>query len=97
MEEDIEVENQYYSGEEIEELKKIFDIFDREKSGVIGIEDIKEIMRQIGKDSARSREILYGVTDKKTTSINFVQFIDLLERIEVSLATQPSEPLEVIS
>ena len=35
MEEDIELDNQYYSGEEIEELKKIFDIFDRNKSGLI--------------------------------------------------------------
>jgi Ca2+-binding EF-hand superfamily protein len=52
MDNDIEVISKHYQEEELESLKGIFDIFDRDETGFIDISDMQEIMEKIGKNPA---------------------------------------------
>ena len=39
-----------FSDEEVQNLKEIFDLFDKEKQGTINIKDLESIMQSLNKD-----------------------------------------------
>ena len=47
-----------YSEEEVENFRCIFEMFDKEKTGFIGIPDLQTIMRSLGRDPNEAMELL---------------------------------------
>lgn len=85
MDNEIEVESRHYQQEELESLRNIFDIFDRDQSGFIEAADMNEIMEKIGKNPDDAAQILATVDPNNDGRISFQEFVTLLEQIELSL------------
>lgn len=47
-----------FSDEEIQNLREIFDLFDKEKSGSINIKDLEAIMQSLQRDAQEAKDLL---------------------------------------
>ena len=59
----------------MQNLKEIFDLFDKEKNQTINVKDLETIMGSLQRDPAEVREFI----DDLGQEISFDQFIDLIE------------------
>lgn len=71
--------------EEIENFKKLFDIFDKDGSGAIDVSDMEQVMEQLGKDPARARSLLDEIDPNHDGKIGFDEYLKMLSSIEKEL------------
>ena len=50
-----------YSKEEIENFRCIFDMFDKDKTGFVDIQDLQTIMKSLGRDPNEAEELVEGL------------------------------------
>jgi Ca2+-binding EF-hand superfamily protein len=62
----------------VQNLREIFDLFDKEKNGVIDSNDLETIMGSLQRDPAEVRDYI----DQLGEQISFEQFIDLMQQVE---------------
>ena len=75
----------------MQNLKEIFDLFDKEKNQTINVKDLETIMGSLQRDPAEVREFIYDLGQE----ISFDQFIDLMQKIENRIVhNQENEQLE---
>ncbi len=75
----------------MQNLKEIFDLFDKEKNQTINVKDLETIMGSLQRDPAEVREFI----DDLGQEISFDQFIDLMQKIENRIVhNQENEQLE---
>ena len=75
----------------MQNLKEIFDLFDKEKNQTINVKDLVTIMGSLQRDPAEVREFI----DDLGQEISFDQFIDLMQKIENRIVhNQENEQLE---
>ena len=83
-----------YTEEDIENLRKIFSLFDKENEGMIAISDMHELMQNLGKTKKEAAAIVNVIDVNHDSKIEFNEFVQLLSSIERSL--QSSDPLQEI-
>lgn len=74
-----------YSAEEIENFKTLFDIFDKNQSGAIDLQDMEQVMDQLGKDPARAQALLDNIDPNHDGRIGFSEFLQMLSDVEKEL------------
>ena len=79
-----------YNEEDIANLRKIFDLFDKDSSGVIEIADMHELMQSLGKSRTEAQAIVEAIDASEEDRISFQEFIHLLSKIETSLNADDS-------
>ncbi len=62
----------------MQNLREIFDLFDKQKNGVIDSTDLETIMGSLQRDPAEVRDYI----DQLGEQISFEQFIDLMQQVE---------------
>ena len=73
-----------FTEDEIQNLRDIFDLFDKEKTGRIDMRDLEAIMTSLQRDPAEARLLLNanqeaaGSLDEKQ-SVSFEEFINLMQ------------------
>ena len=77
-----------YSPEEIENFKTLFDIFDKDQSGAIDLQDMEQVMEQLGKDPAKAKGLLDDIDPNHDGRIGFDEFLQMLSDVEKELATE---------
>ena len=80
-----------FSPEEIENLKEIFFLFDKEKAGCIKTTDLEAIMQSLQRDPNEAKTFLKEIRqnsgiDEDSENISFDEFIKLMEQVENKLA-----------
>ena len=80
-----------FSPEEIENLKEIFFLFDKEKQGAIKLSDLEAIMQSLQRDPEEAKQLLSHIRqingmDESNENISFDEFIKLMEQVENKLA-----------
>jgi Ca2+-binding protein (EF-Hand superfamily) len=74
-----------YSTEEIENFKKLFDIFDKDNSGTIDVSDMEQVVQQLGKDPARAKSLLDEIDPNHEGKIGFEEYLKMLADLEKEL------------
>ena len=74
-----------YTEEDIDNLRKIFSLFDKENEGMIAISDMHELMQNLGKTKQEARVIVNAIDVNHDSKIEFEEFVQLLSSIEKSL------------
>ena len=92
----MESEELPYDEADVENLHKIFSLFDKDNSGMIDLADMHELMQSLGKTKSEARAIVSAVDADSDDKITFEEFIQLLAKIENSLGAQPRDPLDTI-
>lgn len=85
-----------YSSEEIENFRCIFEMFDKERQGFIGVPDLQTIMRSLGRDPNEAGELmttleLTAANEDSDGRINFEDFLKLMKNLENRLVTGGGE------
>jgi EF-hand domain pair len=80
-----------YSTEEIENFKKLFDIFDKDNSGSIEISDMEQVIEQLGKDPARAKSLLDEIDPNHEGKIGFDDYIKMISDLEKELGDSAPE------
>lgn len=80
------VEQNSFTEEEIQSLKDIFDLFDREKNGRIEMKDLDAIMLSLQRDPKEAKEILKQLDPNHEDFITFSEFMLLMQNIENKIA-----------
>lgn len=82
-----------YSEEEIENFKCIFEMFDKERQGFIGVPDLQTIMRSLGRDPNEASELMqsHDVAADSDGRINFEDFLKLMKSLENRLVSGGGE------
>lgn len=81
---------QQFTEDEVQNLREIFDLFDKEKSGQIAAKDLETIMGSLQRDPAEVREFIEGLAPDGT--ITFDDFIQLMQSIENKIVNSDHQP-----
>ena len=74
-----------FNEEEMQHLKDIFDLFDKDKAGAIEINDLEAIMSSLNRNPAEARAILEQVKPADPDHLNFDEFVNLISQVEQKL------------
>ena len=80
----------YYSREEIENFKCIFDMFDAEKSGSVDTEHLQTILKCLGRDPSESEDLLKGFKPG-VSKLTFAEFLVIMKNLENRLVVGQQE------
>lgn len=81
-------EAQRFSDDEVQNLREIFDLFDKEKQGQIDAKDLETIMGSLQRDPSEVQDFV----DQLGEFITFEQFIDLMQNIENKIVNSGEQP-----
>lgn len=85
-----------YSEDEINNLKQLFDIFDKDQTGTIELSDMEQVMTNLGKDPTEAESILKEIDPENDNRVSFDQFLRMLAEMEKRLrADSPKLPHEL--
>jgi Ca2+-binding EF-hand superfamily protein len=70
---------QKFTDDEINNLKEIFDLFDKEQQGKIDVKDLETIMSSLQRDPSEIREFIENIDPNHAGFISFDEFIDLMQ------------------
>ncbi|VBB30996.1 unnamed protein product [Acanthocheilonema viteae] len=72
-----------YSEEELEEYRQVFNVFDTDGSGAIGIEELESAMRNLGLEPQKNEleQIIEEVDQMGNHEIDFHEFCDVMTRM----------------
>lgn len=85
-----------FSPEEVENFKKLFDIFDKDSSGAIDVSDMEEVMEKLGKDPAQARSYLDEIDPNHDAKISFDEFLNMLASLENGLGETPEASQDAV-
>lgn len=75
-----------FSDEEVQNLREIFDLFDKERNGTIYIKDLEQIMVSLQRDPDEAKQLLGQIRDAQMNEegqdferINFDDFLKMME------------------
>ena len=72
-----------FTEDELQNLKDIFDLFDKERSGRIDIKDLEAIMTSLQRDPVEAKALLnQGGIQGEKQSVSFDEFIGLMQQVE---------------
>jgi hypothetical protein len=71
-----------FNEEEIQNLKDIFDLFDKDQSGKIEANDLESILTSLKRDPEEAKEMLNEIDPNHDGQITFEEFTKLMARIE---------------
>ena len=71
-----------FSEDEIQNLREIFDLFDREKQGTIEAKDLHTIMGSLQRDPAEVNDLIANMGQGEDAKITFQEFVDLMQQVE---------------
>lgn len=74
-----------FTDDEIQNLKDIFDLFDKDHSGSIDMKDLESIMTSLQRDPNEAKEMLAAIDPNHDGTITFDEFINLMQQIENKL------------
>lgn len=77
-----ENEDKIFNEEEIQNLKDIFDLFDKDQSGKIESNDLENILTSLKRDPEEAKEMLSEIDPNHDGQITFEEFIKLMAKIE---------------
>ena len=80
----------YYSREEVENFKCIFDMFDAEKSGSVDTEHLQTILKCLGRDPSESEDLLKGFKPG-VSKLTFPEFLVIMKNLENRLVVGQQE------
>lgn len=87
-----------FSDDEMQHLKEIFDLFDRDKTGSISLRDLEAIMQSLNRDAEEAKQLLLQLRQQNATDdqpvemlneddrIAFSDFIGIIEHVENKIA-----------
>ena len=80
-----------FSPDEIENLKEIFFLFEKEKKRSIKLSDMEVIMQSLQRNPEEAKVLLIQIRqiegiDENSENISFEEFIKLMEHVEKKLA-----------
>ena len=89
--------NMQFSDEEIQNLREIFDLFDKESNGSILANDLEAIMQSLQRDPDEAKDMLIQIRQNKKDKegdqapegddkVQFDEFIQLMQTVENKLA-----------
>ena len=67
-----------FTDDEVQNLKEIFDLFDKEKSGYIEVKDLETIMGSLQRDPNEVREFVENIDPNSNGQISFEEFLQLM-------------------
>ena len=75
---------EYLSEDKIEECKEVFDLFDKDNDGTIGIRELEELFHTLGSNA--THELLISYLEKQgkedLSSVNFIDFLNLFVKFK---------------
>lgn len=74
-----------FSEEEIQNLKDIFDLFDKDKAGSIELSDLEAIMMSLKRDPKEAKEMLNDIDPNNDGTLTFDEFLHLMTSLEKQL------------
>jgi calmodulin len=80
--------------DKLQEYKEAFDMFDKDGSGQISVEEIQSVFKNMGNEltTQEVKEMIRDLDDDQTGEINFEEFITLMQRtMETELITEEEE------
>ena len=75
-----------FSEEEIQNLREIFDLFDKEKNGTIDVKDLHTIMGSLQRDPAEVEDLIDQIGEGENARIDFEAFVNLMQQVEAKIA-----------
>jgi len=61
LQEDQQIQPMQFSEEEVQNLKEIFDLFDKQQVGTINIKDLEAIMQSLQRDPEEAKSLLMQI------------------------------------
>ena len=71
-----------FTDEEIQNLREIFDLFDKEQGGYIEVKDLETIMGSLQRDPNEVREFVENIDPNSSGRITFDEFLKLMQEVE---------------
>lgn len=71
-----------FTNEEVQNLKEIFDLFDKEQAGFIEVKDLETIMGSLQRDPTEVREFVENIDPNSSGRITFDEFLKLMQQVE---------------
>lgn len=78
-------DDEVFNDEEIQNLKDIFDLFDKDQSGKIETSDLENILTSLKRDPDEAKQMLDDIDPNHDGQITFQEFIQLMSKIENKL------------
>ena len=82
-----------FTEDEIQNLKEIFDLFDKQQQGRISTADLETIMGSLNRDPNEVRELIENI-DPNQNSVSFEEFIQLMQNVENRIVQSTGMPIE---
>lgn len=79
------LDDEVFNEEEIQNLKDIFDLFDKDQSGKIEAGDLENILTSLKRDPEEAKQMLEEIDPNHDGEITFQEFIQLMSKIENKL------------
>jgi len=77
-----------YSQAELSHLQEIFAIFDKDSRGVIELEDMQQLLTNLGKSQEEAERVLGVLGEEHREGVTFEAFVQVLGRLEKSLKVE---------
>lgn len=71
-----------FTDDEIQNLRDIFELFDKDRSGRIEMRDLEAIMTSLQRDPNEAKELLRAVDPNHDDQITFEEFIGMMQQVE---------------
>ena len=81
-----------YSSAELAHLKDIFAIFDKDSRGVIDLDDMQQLLANLGKSEDEAERIMGELREEQREGVTFEAFVQVLGRLEKSLKIEGETP-----
>ena len=82
---------QMYSQEEIENFRMIFEMFDAEKTGFVGIKNLETILKSLGRDPEEANELVADM-QLEDDRLSFMEFLKIMKALESRLTAKEEKP-----
>ena len=81
-----------YSKEEIDNFKCIFDMFDKDKTNYVSVNDLQTIMKSLGRDPQEAIDLVEELNFDPNGQMSFEEFLCIMKNLENRLvATKHNE------
>lgn len=84
---------QQYTEEEVENFKCIFDMFDKNKTGVVNVNDLQTIMKSLGRDPQEAIDLLEELEFDPNGQMTFEEFLRIMKSLETRLLAGKNDEL----
>ena len=91
--EEFNIFNQY-SKEEIENFKCIFDMFDKDRTSVVNVNDLQTIMKSLGRDPQEAIDLLEELNFDPNGQMSFEEFLCIMKNLENRLVASKQHEMQ---